>query len=326
MVQHPSAIASSINAHHTAPPQAEMDIQHLEQCSLETLFNILRDTSVPAVDRAAIALQVLELTQGTGKIVRDRENGAVRSRTTLASADQIIPFPGSSAVESAIDSLHSTMPTFNIFYSKESPQDNLLPIHFVQIENFLSQAELTEALSITAQKQEYFESSVVHNKKQEEIEKYRRSSILHHQHYQEFSDRFRQKVLATLPAVLKSLERPSFEVLSTVIQLTAHNDGCFYSLHSDANTDATKTREMTYVYYFYREPKGFSGGELKLYETGVDGDALYKKNRVETVEPINNSIIFFPSRLLHEVMPVRCPSQAFEQSRFTFNGWIRRKT
>ncbi|WP_333783600.1 hypothetical protein [Nostoc sp. 'Peltigera malacea cyanobiont' DB3992] len=27
---------------------------------------------------------------------------------------------------------------------------------------------------------------------------------------------------------------------------------------------------------------------------------------------------------MHEVLPVNCPSQAFGDSRFTINGWVRR--
>ena len=42
------------------------------------------------------------------------------------------------------------------------------------------------------------------------------------------------------------------------------------------------------------------------------------------IEPRNNSIIFFLSRYMHEVLPVSCPSQSFADSRFTVNGWVRR--
>jgi hypothetical protein len=42
------------------------------------------------------------------------------------------------------------------------------------------------------------------------------------------------------------------------------------------------------------------------------------------VEPRHNSIIFFPSEYMHEVMPVICPSREFVDSRFTINGWVRR--
>lgn len=34
-------------------------------------------------------------------------------------------------------------------------------------------------------------------------------------------------------------------------------------------------------------------------------------------------IIFFLSRYMHEVLPVKCPSRNFADSRFTINGWIR---
>jgi SM-20-related protein len=33
--------------------------------------------------------------------------------------------------------------------------------------------------------------------------------------------------------------------------------------------------------------------------------------------------VLFPSQYLHEVLPVRCPSHQFVDSRFTLNGWVR---
>ena len=55
------------------------------------------------------------------------------------------------------------------------------------------------------------------------------------------------------------------------MQLTAHNDGCYYKIHNDAGSEKTANREISYVYYFYQEPKAFSGGELKIYDTELKG-------------------------------------------------------
>jgi Rps23 Pro-64 3,4-dihydroxylase Tpa1-like proline 4-hydroxylase len=73
------------------------------------------------------------------------------------------------------------------------------------------------------------------------------------------------------------------------------------------------SRELTFVYYGHREPLPFTGGELRM----IDGDAA-------TIVPHQNSIVFFPSHYLHEVMPIYCPSGRFEDSRLTFNGWLHR--
>ncbi len=35
-------------------------------------------------------------------------------------------------------------------------------------------------------------------------------------------------------------------------------------------------------------------------------------------------IVFFESRLMHEVLPLHVPSCEFEDVRFTLNGWLHR--
>ncbi len=108
-------------------------------------------------------------------------------------------------------------------------------------------------------------------------------------------------------------------------QLTASNDGDFFKIHKDNYSPELLTRELTYVYYFYREPKAFTGGELQLYDDQVESNFYVPANTYKIIQPLNNSIIFFLSHHWHEVLPVSCPSQAFGDSRFTINGWIRRR-
>lgn len=107
------------------------------------------------------------------------------------------------------------------------------------------------------------------------------------------------------------------------MQMTAHNDGCFYKIHNDSGDKLTATRILTYVYYFYQEPKAFSGGELRLYNTELEGARQTALSQFEDIEPRNNSIVFFDSRCMHEVRPIHCPSRHFTQGRFTLNGWLR---
>jgi Rps23 Pro-64 3,4-dihydroxylase Tpa1-like proline 4-hydroxylase len=117
---------------------------------------------------------------------------------------------------------------------------------------------------------------------------------------------------------------PPFVVSQIEAQLTAHNDGQFYKVHNDNGSQDTATRELTYVYYFYQDPKPFTGGELVIYDSKVQNNYYVQAESYKMVEPRNNSIVFFLSRYMHEVLPIRCPSQEFVNSRFTINGWIRR--
>ena len=129
------------------------------------------------------------------------------------------------------------------------------------------------------------------------------------------------QIYKALPVVLNSLGIEPFPIAHIEVQLTAHNDGHYYKPHSDHIVDSTAVRFLTFVYYFHRTPCPFWGGELRLFHTTMD--KLVSSAQVAgLIKPTNNSIVFFPSQNIHEVLPINCPSKAFEDSRFTLNGWI----
>ena len=107
------------------------------------------------------------------------------------------------------------------------------------------------------------------------------------------------------------------------LDVTAHRDGGFYGPHRDSGSGYSGSRLVSFVYYFHREPKGFAGGELLLYDTCVATDR-YRGTAFSRIEPVNNSLVFFPSDYYHEILPVRAESDAFENARFTVNGWLHR--
>jgi Rps23 Pro-64 3,4-dihydroxylase Tpa1-like proline 4-hydroxylase len=144
---------------------------------------------------------------------------------------------------------------------------------------------------------------------------WRRSTVIYDHQLTGATARLDAEVRARLPDVLRALGIPAFPVASLEIQLTSHNDGEYYKTHADCGTPDTAGRVVTFVYYFHGAPKRFSGGELVLH--GPDGHDY-------AVEPENDTIVFFNSRTMHEVRPVVCPSRAFEDGRFTLNGWVRR--
>jgi hypothetical protein len=105
-------------------------------------------------------------------------------------------------------------------------------------------------------------------------------------------------------------------------QVTAHNDGDFYGLHNDSGAPMLRHRTLSYVYYFRSRPRPFRGGELRIYDIAVEGGFYVAGDRHWLVEPQDNSIVFFPSHAMHEVLPVSCASKLFADSRFTVNGWV----
>lgn len=133
---------------------------------------------------------------------------------------------------------------------------------------------------------------------------------------------FEERIRAGTSDMIAELRVTPFETSQIELELVAHNDGAHFLLHTDLYTVTRSKRGdrmLSAVYYFHREPKGFSGGFLRLHQVGArQGDAG------EDIPPEQNSLVVFPSWGPHEVMPVHCPSGAFADSRFAVNCWVYR--
>lgn len=200
----------------------------------------------------------------------------------------------------------------------QSASAAVLPSRSVQIDQFLTQTEQAQLLAYVEKQAAAF---VPTNTATGETD-YRQSSVLYS--FPQFSQLLSERIQSVLPRVFPQLGIQPFAISQIEAQLTAHNHGNYYKIHNDNGSPDAATRELTYVYYFYREPKAFSGGELRIYDSKIEQGLYVQANSFHTVQPRNNSIVFFLSRYMHEVLPVSCPSQSFMDSRFTMNGWIRR--
>jgi SM-20-related protein len=188
----------------------------------------------------------------------------------------------------------------------------------VQIDQFLTASEHQALLEYVQQRQADFVPTTTFTGAQN----YRESVVLYN--FPDYTALITARIQERLPELFQKFKLAPFPVSQIEAQITAHNDGQFYKVHNDNGSQDTATRELTYVYYFHREPKAFSGGELLIYDSVIRNNQYVQAKTFHTVEPRNNSIVFFLSRYLHEVLPIRCPSQQFADSRFTINGWIRR--
>jgi SM-20-related protein len=201
---------------------------------------------------------------------------------------------------------------------KQAQSTEILSSSYVEIDNFLTIEEHKQLLDYVFRQESAF---VPTNTSTNEAD-YRRSMVLYS--FPEFSQLIINRLQGILPDVFSKLGIQPFPVSQIESQLTSHNDGNYYKVHNDNGSPNTATRELTYVYYFYREPKPFLGGELRLYDSKIENNFYVKAQSFKTIEPRNNSVVLFLSRYMHEVLPVRCPSKAFADSRFTINGWIHR--
>jgi Rps23 Pro-64 3,4-dihydroxylase Tpa1-like proline 4-hydroxylase len=190
---------------------------------------------------------------------------------------------------------------------------------YVQINHFLSPEMLGKLMDyVTGHELEFTPSSTSTGKLG-----YRQSCV--HQPSANFPEDIIATIRSTLPQVLSELGVQPFPIAQVEVQVTAHHENNFYKIHRDNDSLTTASRVITYVYYFFRDPKPFTGGELLIYNTELNGNQTNQSPSFQKIEPYNNSIVFFLSSSLHEVLPVKCSSQAFADSRFTVNGWIRQQ-
>lgn len=152
---------------------------------------------------------------------------------------------------------------------------------------------------------------------------YRKSRVLYEMG--EYGTLIQDRLLALLPDVLRTFNREAFPISHIDVQITASNDGDFFKVHQDNSFVEpldVSLRELSFVHYFNFEPKAFSGGQLRFYES-EDGEVQSSVERpTRTITPRQNTLVFFPSSHNHEVLPVKCPTRKFVNSRFTVNGWI----
>ena len=132
-----------------------------------------------------------------------------------------------------------------------------------------------------------------------------------------------------LPTMFQRLGAEPFEPSKFEVEMVAHGDGAFFTEHRDTAIESEDSIEgqkfvarriISAVYYFHRLPKSFSGGVLRIYALA----GSKKSSELVEIEPVNDTLVFFPSWFPHEVLPVSCPSGRFEDSRFAINYWVHR--
>ncbi|MGC1245717.1 MAG: 2OG-Fe(II) oxygenase [Spirulinaceae cyanobacterium] len=220
-------------------------------------------------------------------------------------------------VENSLTKLPETPET--LLQDEGQPQLEVIPSESVQLDDLLTSEEQQQLLNYVIAKEKDFIPS---NTSTQDLN-YRQSSVLYS--FPNFSELIVTRIKKVLPQVCSQLGISSFNPTEVETQLTAHNQGNYYRIHNDNGSPDTANRLLTYVYYFYREPKSFGGGELVIYDSKIENNFYVEADSYQTVEPRQNSIVFFLSRYMHEVLPINCQSQAFRDSRFTINGWIRQE-
>ena len=143
----------------------------------------------------------------------------------------------------------------------------------------------------------------------------------------------RARLLGALPQIMAAAGYIGPEPHSIEFELNAYGDGAHFAPHIDiplgkdpkaAPEQRDEHRVISAVYYFHSEPKAFSGGALRLYRFGADHETARPQESI-AFEPLQNSLVIFPSWAMHSVETVHCPSDRFADFRFALNCWFCRK-
>lgn len=196
------------------------------------------------------------------------------------------------------------------------------PPPYGRIRGLLGAAAVERLLDYASASRDRFEASTVGDGEQKKVDPARRRS-LRMKHVGELADAFEVRVRGLVPTMIEKLASPAFEPAKIELELVAHTNAAHLARHRDTRVgppDGKPYRVISAVYYFFRQPKAFTGGVLRLHSmaaTGASGSFV-------DIEPENDILVFFPSWFIHEVSPVVCPSGQFEDSRFAVNCWVAR--
>jgi hypothetical protein len=111
----------------------------------------------------------------------------------------------------------------------------------------------------------------------------------------------------------------SLELDRAEAEVVSHLGGGLFAAHADAEY-GDRGRLLSCVYYFQRQPRAFTGGDLLLHDRAMQGS----QNPVSFTRfrPVDNSAVLFAASTLHEVSPVNCDCSDPLGGRLSVNVWF----
>ncbi len=185
-------------------------------------------------------------------------------------------------------------------------------------DGFLGESAAGELLDLVLVNEAGFEPSSIARYQSGAIDPDMRRSSTFRGDWSAHRDRFRSAIDAAMPALLEATGMKDWPQKRVQIDLAVHRDGDFFRRHRDTLVGEHRkdgVRLISAVYYFFRQPRGFQGGQLALFDPRGDH---------EIVEPLHDRLVVFPSFLPHEVRPIAISGDRFADARFSINCWLNR--
>ncbi|MFN8671392.1 MAG: 2OG-Fe(II) oxygenase [Candidatus Sericytochromatia bacterium] len=193
--------------------------------------------------------------------------------------------------------------------------DNIEPIPFIKYDNFFDENEKKIIWKNILKNKDNFSVS----KTETGREHTRNSLSLKKSYTPEITDILKSKIISKIDSASKifKLDKKNYYFNYNTI---CYSDGSFFKIHID--NKYTPNTEIVFIYYFYKEPREFTGGELLLFDSDTKNIA-FKNNYYTRIIPENNSVISFPAKnTFHLVTKINSYSKDFEKSRFAIINWI----
>lgn len=125
---------------------------------------------------------------------------------------------------------------------------------------------------------------------------------------------FEARLRAAFAEALRRMRLAEPREYSVGLGMSAHLDGGFYVKHRDNGSSGYRTKLLSFAYYFHRQPRRFSGGDLLLHDEGA---ATFTR-----IEPQHNSIVLFPAGCVHQIAAVGGGFDRFGDARFALHGGL----
>ncbi len=183
----------------------------------------------------------------------------------------------------------------------ETPQ--VCPAPFVRLTDFLPERRCDELLGLALANRERFEPGTTRGVIDPSI---RNALVESGVTKREIQPWFEAPLRDALSDALPRLGIPEPSEYRIEMKMSAFLDGGFFTKHSDGRS-GYRTHTPSFAYYFHGHPRRFSGGDLLLYD-GERGAGAFTR-----IEPLRNSIVFFPSWAVHQITTVESDLGAFNE-------------
>lgn len=185
-------------------------------------------------------------------------------------------------------------------------------------DNFLGDEAAADLLALVLSNQSAFAPSCMSRYQTGEVDRQIRRSSTFSGDWIEHRERFRAAIDQITPELLEATGVRDWSPKKMQIEMAVHRDGDFFRTHCDTLVGKHRTngvRLISAVYYFFREPRSFEGGQLAVFDP---------RGSQEIIEPEHDRLVVFPSFLPHEVRTISVPGDEFVNARFSVNCWLNR--